>query len=148
MTMDLWPLQEARVDEALGWMRRFYAEEGLEYREERARAPLLELIGHPEFGRWWFLEADGRTVGYVVMTLSYSLEFGGRFALLDELYVEQEWRGRGIGRRALKGMIAVAEQMRVAAVRLEVDRAKAHVRALYERIGFVAHDRDLMTKWL
>ena len=129
-------------------MRRFYAGESLDYREARARGALEELAAGPDLGGFWFIEADGRAAGYFVLTVCYSLEFGGRYALLDEFFLEADRRGAGIGARALVRIQEEAARMGVAALRLEVDRLNPRIRGFYVRFGFEAHARDLMTKWL
>ena len=43
------------------------------------------------------LEEDGRPVGYHYMCIGYSAEVGGRYLLLDELYLAPECRGKGYG---------------------------------------------------
>lgn len=148
MALDYTKLNAARTAEALALMRRFYTEEALDYREARARHALEHLAAHPEAGGFWFIEADGRAVGYFVLTVCHSLEFGGRFALLDEFFVDAAHRGAGTGALALARIEEEAARLGVEALRLEVDRANARVRAFYQRSGFAAHPRDLMTKWL
>jgi GNAT superfamily N-acetyltransferase len=137
-----------RIAEALGLMQRFYAELALECSPERARAALEELLRAPQSGGWWFLESDGRTVGYFVLTLGFSLEFAGRFALLDEFFVLTESRSQGIGGGALREAEALAAAMGASALRLEVDRNDARLCGFYRRSGFASHGRDIMTKWL
>ena len=44
------------------------------------------------------LEEDGRPVGYHYMCIGYSAEVGGRYLLLDELYLAPECRGQGLRR--------------------------------------------------
>jgi GNAT superfamily N-acetyltransferase len=91
-----------RIGEAVALMQRFYAELGLQYLPGRARAALEGLLHAPQLGGWWFLESDGRTAGYLVLTIGFSLEFAGRFALLDEFFVVPESRGQGIGGRGAR----------------------------------------------
>jgi diamine N-acetyltransferase len=148
MTVDYQRLTRDRIGEALAMMRRFYTEERLEFQEDRARPGLEELIAGTDRGGWWFILADGQVAGYFVLTVSFSLEFGGRFALLDEFFVFAEWRGRGIGARAIERVEEEAARMGVAAIRLEVDRVNSRLEGFYARSGFVMHDRDLMSKWL
>lgn len=148
MAVDFVKMDAGRIAEALGMMRRFYAEEGLEFRQESACGALEYLAAHAEAGGVWLMEERGRTVGYFALTVCHSLEFGGRFALLDEFFVEAPHRGAGAGTRALERIEEEAARMGVEAVRLEVDRGNARARAFYERSGFAAHERDLMTKWL
>jgi GNAT superfamily N-acetyltransferase len=145
MVMEGWmtsPLTPDRVDEALGMMERFYGEMHLDFARDRARCALEGLGG---FGGWWFLEADGRAVGYFVLTIGYSLEFGGRFALLDEFFIEREWRGRGLGAAAMERIVEEARAMGAGALHLEAD---GHVVEFYARSGFTARGRDMMTRWL
>ena len=44
---------------------------------------------------------EERHVGYVVVTLGFSLESGGRDGFIDELYIAPAARGRGIGAKVL-----------------------------------------------
>ena len=85
--------------------RQFYREEGYPYDEAMARAALQRLLGEPQRGRIWIAPRGGRLVGYLILTFGYSIEFHGVDALIDEVYVEPEFRGSGLGTRA----IALAE---------------------------------------
>ncbi len=91
---------------------------------------------------------DAEVIGYVVLTFGFSLEFHGRAALLDELYVREQFRGRGAGKASLQWIEAICRREGVHAVRLEVERANTHARAVYRQAGYVAHDRYVLTKWL
>src|SRR5438105_2897364 len=123
-------------------MERFYAEMDLRFIRKQARQALAELDG---FGGWWFIEAERKAVGYFVLTIGYSLEFGGRFVLLDEFFVEREWRGRGLGAAAMERILEEAEAMGASAVHLE---AEGHVREFYRRSGFAVRGREMMTRWI
>ena len=129
-------------------MSAFYIEESLDFREARARHALEVLLAEPAHGIFRYIQLDGKPVGYFVLTLGFSLEFAGRFALLDEFYVTPARRGLGLGGHTLAYIQRAAAELDVAALRLEVDRANPRVRAFYQRAGFVAHGRDIMTHWL
>jgi len=119
-----------------------------EFDQKRHRRAMEELLAHQEHGGTWLIEADGVPAGYVVITVCYSLEFGGRFALLDELFVEEQWRGRGLGCQALAFMEAWCVGQGIGAMRLEVWRQNPRALALYQRVGFQVQDRHFMTKVL
>jgi ribosomal protein S18 acetylase RimI-like enzyme len=92
--------------------------------------------------------AAGEAAGYAVVGFGFSLEFGGRDAFVDELFVRDAERGRGIGSALLAHAERQARQRGVQAFHLEVDHANQRARRLYERLGYKAHPRHLMTKWL
>ena len=48
------------------------------------------------------LEEDGRPVGYHYMCIGYSAEVGGRYLLLDELYLAPDCRGKGYGEQVIR----------------------------------------------
>src|SRR5688572_19196528 len=87
-------------------VREFYAYEGLDLDERRGRAALARLLADDSLGRTWLIENGAEAAGYLVLTFGYSLEFHGRDAFVDELFLREAYRGQGIGRRA----IAVAEE--------------------------------------
>jgi len=83
-----------------------------------------------------------------VVTFGYSLEYGGRDAFIDELWVHERVRGQGIGTRALHMAEAACREQGIQALHLEVERTNAVAQQVYRRAGFVDHDRYLLTKRL
>jgi ribosomal protein S18 acetylase RimI-like enzyme len=118
------------------------------FHEGEVRAALKKFLAHPEFGGSWLVSLRGRIAGYVILTLGYSFEYGGRDAFVDELYIEPEFRRMGLGRRALEFVENQARTLGVNALHLEVDHSNDAALELYRRTGFASHGRQLMTKWL
>ena len=80
------------------------------------------------------LEEDGRPVGYHYMCIGYSAEVGGRYLLLDELYLAPECRGKGYGTAVFRW---VKEQYpNYPRIRLEVTDVNEGAIRLYQRLGF------------
>jgi len=148
LTVDIDPvtLADDAVLEEL--MREFYAHEGLDYERARAREAVRTLLADPALGRIWLFRVLDDVVGYAAVTVCYSLEFAGRYALVDELYVREAWRGRGIGARALELAAEACSELGVAAVRLEVDTWNTRAMALYRRLGFDLQERYMMSRWI
>jgi GNAT superfamily N-acetyltransferase len=140
------PLTAAEIAGVLVPMSQLYAHDGIAWDEDRSRKAVADLLAAPDSGGIWLIRVCGTTVGYLVLTIGFSLEFDGRYALLDELFVAEEWRSQGIGGQALE---FAEEQCRVRglkALRLEVGRKNVRALALYRRRGFEVHERYLMTR--
>src|SRR5262249_26338223 len=139
---------DADVEDVLRMMRELWAFEHLEFNVDRNRALLQELVRHADYGLCVVIERANITVGYFVLGFGFSLEFGGRDALLDELYVVPDCRGRGIGKAALEFAAAKCRERGLAALHLEADYFNKRAHALYLQFGFRDHERHLMTLWL
>src|SRR5258708_8435247 len=120
----------------------------IRFDESAARAALRRLLALPEFGKAWLLFAGNRPVGYVVLTIGFSFECHGHDAFIDELFVDEAFRRRGYGRRAVAFVETKARDMGVNAIHLEVDRGNDPALELYRRTGYQDHQRFLMTKWV
>lgn len=129
-------------------VRQLYAHDHIVFDPARVRAALAALIGNSNLGRALVIEDAGQVVGYFLVTFGYSVEFGGRDAFLDELFVQPSHRGRGLGTQALSVAADVCRAAGVQALHLEVDRANTDAQRLYRAHGFVDHDRYLLTRWL
>jgi len=127
-------------------MERYYGEDGYPFVPAEARAALARFLGDPSLGRMWVFVAGGEVVGYTALTFGYSLEYRGRDAFVDELYLLPEHRGGGAGSRALALLEDACREVGVRALHLEAERAKPRLLSFYRRAGFAAHDRHLMTK--
>jgi GNAT superfamily N-acetyltransferase len=133
-------------------MAQLYAQGGAPFDAARARRATETLLTEPEFGGAWTISLDGALddalAGYLVVLLGYSLEFGGRFGLLDELFVAESHRRRGLGIEALEFAGRECRARGWQALRLEVGQKNDRAISLYRRSGFQMHDRFLMTKWI
>jgi ribosomal protein S18 acetylase RimI-like enzyme len=83
-----------------------------------------------------------------VLCFGWSLEWGGRDAFVDELYLEPDARGRGLGRAALRALVEEARAAGVVALHLEVDDTNTAGQALYRSEGFSGRARQLLTRRL
>jgi ribosomal protein S18 acetylase RimI-like enzyme len=132
----------------LGFVRDFWAHEGIAYEEAAVVRALGELLANPALGRVFLLEVDGTVAGYAVLGFGFSLEYRGRDAFLDELFLVPVFRGRGLGEHALDVLEATCRRLGIRALHLEVNRSNLRAQALYRRRGFSGEDRLLLTKWL
>jgi ribosomal protein S18 acetylase RimI-like enzyme len=136
----------ADIDLLLPLERDFCAHFGYPFDEPRKRGALSQALGDPSLGRIWLVLSDrGDVAGYLFLSFYFSLEFGGRTAFVDELFVLPESRGAGLGERALRSALGAARELGVTAVQLEVEKANPRAAALYLRLGFVDYDRTLLT---
>lgn len=128
----------------LSYMRGYYEHDRIALDEEAARTALERPIRDREVGRVWLIEESGRPVGYVVALFGWSLEFHGRDAFLDELFIDPQFRGSGTGTRA---MALVESELRAAGVRamhLEVERSNTGAQRFYSSLGFGDRSRFFM----
>ena len=145
MTFTFRLASESETEDILEFMRAFYAGEGYPFEEHAAGVALAELVRTPDLGRVWLIAKDEEPVGYVALTFGYSLEFHGRDAFVDELFVRAEQRGQGAGTAALRFVMDACPALGVHTLHLEVERVNTAAQALYRRFGFHDHDRYLMT---
>lgn len=142
------PAAAADVAALLPMIRALCEHDGTAFDEAAVGRALAQVIADESLGRVWVIEWGDAPAGYVVLTFGFSLEFGGRDAFVDELYVREEFRGRGLGRRAVELAERACRERGVGALHLEVERANTPAQELYRRAGFRDHDRYLLTKRL
>ncbi len=118
--------------------------EGIEIVDARLAAGLRALLGNPGFGGVWLVIREAETIGYAIVTYGFDLEFGGREGWLTELWIDADQRTQGAGAAALEALLPELVQRDVKAVHLQV-RSDNPAKRLYERTGFVASPRTIMT---
>jgi diamine N-acetyltransferase len=148
MEIDLRAAMLTDVDILCDLVSEYYASDGLVYDDELTRRALVELINHQGFGRIWVLELSQQPIGYLLLTFGFILEFHGRHAVIDEVYLRPNYRRRGYFQNALSFVEAFCRQMNLRCLRLEVENKNELARKSYEKAGFQKHDRLLMTRIL
>jgi len=131
----------------VGLMREFYAESHYPLDSGWAAAAFSALLGDDSRGAAWLVSEDGVPAGYVVLTVRFSMEYGGLDAFIDDLYVRPAHRRRGVGRAALDALFAECRRRGVLAVHVEVGRDNAAAKSLYRGYGLELHDasREVLT---
>lgn len=142
------PAGLADLDALLPMLARFSAGQGLPFDAAVVRRALGELLARPELGRVYRIVSAGATVGYGALTFGWSLEWGGRDAFVDEIYLEAPQRGRGLGRAALRALVDEARALGVRALHLEVEADNASAQALYRSESFAGSERRLLSRRL
>lgn len=133
-------------DELLELMQEFYVFEQITFDRAVVRTVLTELTGSDTYGQIFLITSQGKIIGYLLMSLCYSAEFGGRFLLLDELYLREEYRGKGVGKYTMAFAEETGKRLGVQSIRLEVSHENTKALTLYKKVGFSSHGRDFLTK--
>jgi ribosomal protein S18 acetylase RimI-like enzyme len=136
---------EADFDALSVLVGEFHAESGYAFDVARVREALRALLADPALGRVWLVYSAGSLAGYGALTLGWSLEWGGRDAFVDEIFLRPAFRGRGLGAATLARLEVGARELGVRALHLEVEHDNAPARRLYRRRGFAETDRQIMT---
>jgi len=129
-------------------VQEFHENENLPFDENVERDVLMHLLTDESLGQAWLIQQEDEVIGYIVLTLGYSLEYRGRDAFIDELYLRSKYRGQGIGTQTLAFAEDACRVLRVQALHREVDFDNLDAQRLYQRVGYQRHDRFLMTKHL
>jgi GNAT superfamily N-acetyltransferase len=132
----------------LKFMRAYYAFDGHGFDEDKARGALTTLLRDPSLGRVWLILDGEAPVGYIVICFSYSLEWLGRDAFVDEFYLLPEYRGRGWGRKTMAFVEDAARSLNVRALHLEVVRQNATALQVYRKLGFKDRESAFLSKWI
>lgn len=113
-----------------------FAEHEIDLPIDELRAALTTLLENDTLGFCLLAEEEGRPLGFADIVFTWTLEYGGKTAWLEELYVLPEWRNAGIGAQLLDAVIVGAKNLGCKAIDLEVEEEHQRAENLYQRKGF------------
>lgn len=130
------PAAPADVPALVALMGAFYAESDYPLPTANATRAFAALLADPRLGGAWLAHLDGTHVGHVVLTVSFSMEYGGLRGFVDDLYVRPAARGRGVAAALLGAVRDACTERGVRALHVEVGAENEIARRLYARAGF------------
>lgn len=86
-----------------------------------------------EIVKAYIIEYEGSIAGYSVCCVSASQEACGRLLWVDELYIEPEFRSKGLGREFFK---FIETKKDYGYIRLEYEKENERAVKLYKSLGF------------
>lgn len=129
-------------------IREFCEVDGHRFDECARRKALEKSLNDDTLVRVWLIQHGGEAKGYIFLALSYSLEYGGRYALIDELYIRESDRRQGIGKKSIEYIEKFCRTLEIQTVHLEVKQKNIAAQSFYRQMGFKDQERYLMTKWM
>ncbi len=144
----LLPVGPADLAALAAFVRAYYAYDRHDWKEAPILAALRQLCDGTPFARCFFITLAGRRIGYVSASFGFSIEVGGLDFFLDEFFLEEAWRGRGLGRICLA--LIEDEVRKLGGLRLCLEAELHNPRAahLYATSGYQEHERRLLSKAL
>jgi GNAT superfamily N-acetyltransferase len=127
-------------------MEKYYEYDRHNFDRKKAQSAMRTLLADPALGRVFLAIDKYMAIGYLVLAFGYSLEYHGRDAFVDEFFILEKYRGKGLGKEMLAHAEKAAKKIGIKALHLEVTRHNDTVLGFYRREGFIDHDRYLMTK--
>ncbi len=130
-------------------MAQFHAHHGLDYSDEHRAAALDPLLNGSPLGMAYLIGPQKAPIGYVILSFGWSITLGGMDGFIDEIYIRESVRGRGIGSEVLIELPKALAGVGLKALHLEVHRENTRAQDLYHRLGFEPRDGyNLMTRML
>lgn len=136
------------IDALVSMVSRYYASDGIAFDNRDVHFGLVALLRDPSLGHAWLIECDASLAGYVILTFGYDHEMGGRTGLITDLYLEPQFRKRGLGKEIMTFLEAQARSFGLSAVELQVSRDNEVAQRLYQGLGYISYDRIPMAKRL
>lgn len=132
------------IEVLLVLMTDFYAIDGYPIDAEITRKNFVHFIENPNLGQSFIIEHDGKVAGYIILNFLFSFEFGGTIAFLDELYVDSNFQGKGLGKLGVAFSQKFAKEKELKILFLEVELHNERAIELYKKYNFKPHHRNLM----
>jgi ribosomal protein S18 acetylase RimI-like enzyme len=134
------------LEVVLPFVRAYYAFDHIPFDEGSVRGGLRSLLEDESLGGAWLVHDGGEAAGFFIVAFGFDLECGGRQATLTDLYLRPESRRRGLGTATLRYVEGLLAGKGIRTLELLVERTNHGARAFYDRYGFTAYDRILLSR--
>ena len=116
-------------------MRRFYNSPALitNGSEKIFVANVESCLGGSPYVEGFVFIVEDKIIGYGMTAFSYSTEFGGECIWIEDIYVEADYRGRGIGSKFIQRLKEIYPDK---ILRLEAEADNKTAVTFYKRLGF------------
>lgn len=133
------------IDALVRLMGHFLTEARIELPEQFVSRTFESLLDDSRLGQVWMIESDNHPAGFVVLTVSFSMEFGGLRGFVDNFFISPQYRQRGLGHAALEEVKRACRRRGVRALVVEVPPENEAAMSAYRSVGFEDSQRSLLT---
>ena len=128
-------LREEDREIVIDMMRRFYNSPALitNGSEEIFASNVDNCLNNSPYLEGFVFIAENKVIGYGMLAKSFSTEFGGECIWIEDIYLEEEFRGQGRGSKFIQ---YVKEKYSDKILRIEAERDNERALETYKKQGF------------
>lgn len=138
------PIEIHQIEAITQMMQDFYAIDNYPIDIEVSKKLFHEFISDDKLGKAWLIYSENELIGYVILTFVFSFEYHGKIAFIDELYLKESARGKGIGAKTLRFIKEQIPKLSLKLLYLEVEHHNENAQKLYLANDFEVHNRKLL----
>lgn len=107
---------------------------------DHAKSIFAQFARYPSYRLWLACDAQGRAIGsYALLVMHNLAHMGTPAAVVEDVVVHPQYRGRGIGRRMMEHAQALAREAGCYKLALSSNLQRDRAHAFYESLGFERH---------
>lgn len=114
--------------------------------KENYEVTFNELMRSDDYLKCYIFECDNKPCGFVLLSKTFSQEAGGLSVTIEEIYIDEDYRGRGLATEFFDYLKSLDK---IARLRIEVEDYNEGAKRLYERTGFklLPYLQMVIDKW-
>ncbi|MCG6902334.1 MAG: GNAT family N-acetyltransferase [Rhodobacter sp.] len=138
---------ETDLDRLLPMVAAYHSLEKIDQSDDVRRNSVQPLLQGSPHGAVWLIGPRKSPVGYIVISFGWSVALGGMDGSIDEFYIRENVRGRGMGTEVLAALLPQLARAGIKALHLKVAQDNASARKLYSKRGFELRERYNLMTW-
>ncbi len=103
---------------------------------KKQKSGLEAIINNPEMGEILVLKGEGKILGMVSLLYSISTALGGKVAILEDMIIHKDYRGKGLGKELLGEAIRFSKGRNCLRLTLLTDFNNDVAIQFYQHFGF------------
>ena len=135
MPLEIRKLHKDDKELFLEFLHKFYHSEAVLHPTDRQLHLNIfnEIIRSDTYLLCYVFTIDGENTGYALLSKSFCPEVGGSIIWIEQLYINEEHRGKGIAREFLS---FIEKEFSPDRIRLEVEEDNENAISLYKKNGY------------
>lgn len=128
-------IQKSNRNEYIKMAEDFYSSSAVSHKipSENFENAFNTALKDDTYIRIYILEYDSITAGYASIAVTYTTEGGGLTLWLDELYIKEQYRGKGLGSELIAYL---KTDVNVKRIRIEITPENSGAERLYKSLDF------------
>ncbi|WP_312354998.1 GNAT family N-acetyltransferase [Aminipila sp.] len=107
-----------------------------------------EALNHQEWITLLILEQEHQIMGFANLMTIYSVWSHGKALILDDLYIKQEARGKGIGRVMMEYIETLGKEKGYKRLQFQSEDSNPDAHRFYTKLGYASEAMKFYVKYL